>query len=168
MILSGVGEFRSPSIRLRQTPRTGLRQTIKNDKYYTMNKLELSLPSKLSNIPQVENFIEKLMEQYRLSEKVYGSIALSVLEAVHNAVLYGNKQNPQKKIMLTAIQNTKEVIITVEDEGEGFDFNHITDPTTPDKFMEESGRGLYLMGKLTDELIFAKSGAKVIMVFTLN
>lgn len=133
-----------------------------------MNKIELSIQSELSNIPQVENFIEKLIEQYQLSKKVYANIALSILEAVNNAILYGNKQNPQKAVKLTAIKNPRKVIITVEDEGEGFDFNHIPDPTTPEKFMEESGRGLYLMVKLTDELIFAKNGAKVIMVFTLN
>lgn len=133
-----------------------------------MNKLELSIQSELSNISQVENFIEKLIEQYQLSKKVYANVALSILEAVNNAILYGNKQNPLKKVRLAAIKNTHKVIVTVEDEGEGFDFNHIPDPTTPEKFMKESGRGLYLMIKLTDELIFAKNGAKVIMVFTLN
>lgn len=169
MIGCEVGEFRSPSIRLKQTPRTGLGQTkVKRQTIYQMNKLELSIQSKLDNIPQVENFIEKLMEQYRLSPKIYGNIALSIVEAVHNAILYGNKQNPQKKVMLTAVQNTQEVIITVEDEGEGFDFNHIPEPTIPEKFREESGRGLYLIGKLTDKLIFDKNGAKVIMIFTFN
>lgn len=133
-----------------------------------MNKLELSIQSELGNIPQVENFIEKLMEQFRLSPKVYANIALSLVEAVHNSILYGNKQNLQKKVILTAVQNIREVIITVEDEGEGFDYNRIPDPTIPEKFRKESGKGLYLMGKLTDKLIFDKNGAKVIMVFTFN
>lgn len=48
-----------------------------------MNKLELSIQSELGNISQVENFIEKLMEQFRLSPKVYANIALSLVEAVH-------------------------------------------------------------------------------------
>lgn len=160
------GELRSPSIRLRLTPRTGL-ETV-NKYNISMNKSELSIPSTLENIQLVENFIEIITEKYHLSEKLLGKVTLSVIEAVNNAILSGNKENPQKAVKLTAICNARSVIITVEDEGEGFDFSKIPDPTTPKRFMKESGRGLYLMSKLTDELIFDKNGAKVIMSFTLN
>lgn len=133
-----------------------------------MNKLELSIPSDLSNIPQAENFIEILINQYQLPEKLHGKISLSVIEAVNNAMLYGNKQNPSKMIKLTAVEGKQKIVITVEDEGEGFDFEHIPDPTTPENLMKISGRGLYLMVSLTDELLFAKNGAKVVMTFFLN
>lgn len=133
-----------------------------------MNKLELSISSEVGNIKQVENFIEILVEQIQLQEEIRGKIALPIVEATSNGILFGNKQNPLKMVHLTAIKNTKEVIITVEDEGEGFDFSQIPDPTTPERLMRTNGRGLYLMKKLSDKLLFAKNGAKVIMAFSLN
>lgn len=60
------------------------------------------------------------------------------------------------------------MIITVEDEGEGFDFSHIPNPTTPENLMKTTGRGLYLMMTLTDNLLFTRNGAKVEMTFVLN
>lgn len=93
---------------------------------------------------------------------------MSVIEAVNNAIISGNKQNPQRTVKLKAIKNTKKVIVTVEDEGEGFDFKQIPDPTTLEMPMLATGRGLYLIVNLTDELSFARNGAKVIMSFFLN
>lgn len=133
-----------------------------------MNKLELSIPSEVANVKKVENFVEYLMNEFQLQEKLRGKISLPIVEAVNNAILFGNKQNPQKTVKLTAIKSTKKITVTVEDEGEGFDFNKIPDPTTPDKLMQTTGRGLYLMVNLTDELLFARNGAKVIMSFLLN
>ncbi len=83
-------------------------------------------------------------------------------------ILFGNKQNPLKKVKLTAIKNTQKVIITIEDEGEGFDLKKIPDPTTPENLMKTTSRGLYLMAAFTYELLFAKNGAKVILIFPLN
>lgn len=133
-----------------------------------MNKLELSISSEIVNIKKVESFIEYFMDEFQIQEKLRGKIALSIVEAVNNAIISGNKQNPQKMVKLKAIKNTKRVIITIEDEGEGFDFKQIPDPTTPERLMQTTGRGLYLMVNLTDELLFAKNGAKVIMSFFLN
>lgn len=133
-----------------------------------MNKLELSISSEIVNIKKVESFIEYFMDEFQIQEKLRGKIALSIVEAVNNAIISGNKQNPQKMVKLKAIKNTKRVIITIEDEGEGFDFKQIPDPTTPERLMQTTGRGLYLIVNLTDELLFAKNGAKVIMSFFLN
>ena len=53
------------------------------------------------------------------------------------------------------------------DEGEGFDYTHIPDPTLPDNLTKDAGRGLYLMKTLTDELVFENDGSKVTLVFNL-
>lgn len=58
--------------------------------------------------------------------------------------------------------------ITVEDEGSGFDYTEIPDPTIPQKYMQAAKKGLYLMLNLTDKLSFAKHGAKVSMTFLLD
>lgn len=133
-----------------------------------MNKLNLTITSELVNIKIVENFIEHAIEEFELPERLKGKITLSLVEAVNNSILYGNKQNPQKLIKIAIVKSYKKVIFTVEDEGEGFNFNTIPDPTTPEHLEKVTGRGLYLMTHLTNELLFAKNGAKVIMIFSLT
>lgn len=130
-----------------------------------MNKLELSIASKVSNITEVECFIEQFTEQFRLPRKLYGRVSLSVIEAVNNAILSGNKQDPDKQVKIVAEQTTQQISITVEDEGEGFDYTYIPDPTLPDNIGKVAGRGLYLMKTLSDKLVFDKNGAKVTLVF---
>lgn len=132
-----------------------------------MKKLSITIASELNNIRKVENFIEKTIEQFKLSEELKGKITLSIIEAVNNSILYGNKQNPQKSVKLYAVRGRRKVIFTIEDEGEGFDYNNIPDPTTPLNLEQATGRGLYLMKHLTDVLLFDKNGAKVIMIFSL-
>ena len=58
--------------------------------------------------------------------------------------------------------------MAVEDGGEGFDFNNIPDPTTPENLIKVTGRGLFLMKKLTNELLFVQNGSKVIMTFSIE
>lgn len=133
-----------------------------------MNKLELSIPSEITNIKKVESFIEYFMDEFQIQKKLRDKITLSIIEAVNNAIISGNKQNPQKTVKLKAIKSARKVVVIVEDEGEGFDFKQIPAPTTPEMLMQTTGRGLYLMVNLTDVLLFAKNGTKVIMLFFLN
>lgn len=132
-----------------------------------MNKLEISIPSEIGNIVKVENFIENFLLYFNLPEVIYGKINLSVIEAVNNAILFGNKRQPEKMVALTAECDMDCLKVTVRDEGEGFDFTDIPDPTLPDNINRVTGRGLYLMKTLSDELIFENNGAKVTLVFYL-
>lgn len=133
-----------------------------------MSKSELTIFSDLNNLPEVEDFIENLIDKFGIEENLRVRIMLPVIEAVNNAILFGNKKDSKKTVKLTAAMNNREMIITVEDEGEGFDFSHIPNPTTPENLMKTTDRGLYLMMTLTDNLLFTRNGAKVEMTFVLN
>lgn len=133
-----------------------------------MNKLSLTITSELNNISKVESYIDQLFNEFKLSEKLRGKISLSIMEAVNNAILSGNKLNPQKMVKLDAAKNNRKIVIMVEDEGEGFDYKCLPDPTTSDNLMKATGRGLYLMITLTDKLLFMKNGSKVVMTFLLT
>lgn len=133
-----------------------------------MSKSELTIFSDLNNLPEVEDFIENLIDKFGIEENLRVRIMLPVIEAVNNAILFGNKKDSKKTVKLTAAMNNREMIITVEDEGEGFDFSHIPNPTTPENLMKTTGRGLYLMMTLTDNLLFTRNGTKVEMTFVLN
>lgn len=133
-----------------------------------MNKLEISIRSEIINIVKIESFIESFAEHFQLHADLYGKVSLSVIEAVNNAILSGNKQVPDKLVVVTAEKDENVFRITVKDEGDGFDYTHIPDPTLPDNIKKIAGRGLYLMKTLSDELIFEDGGSKVILIFKLK
>lgn len=132
-----------------------------------MNKLKLSIPSEVGNIIRVENFIESFSDIFGLRSEFFGKISLPVIEAVNNAILSGNKLSADKEVKLEAWKENNRFFVTVEDEGEGFDYTHIPDPTLPDNIEKDAGRGLYVMKSLSDELLFENNGAKVTLVFDL-
>jgi len=132
-----------------------------------MNKLNLSISSEVGNIVKVENFVESFGETFGLGAELFGKISLPVIEAVNNAILSGNKLVPEKEVRLNAWKDKDKFYVSVEDEGEGFDYTHIPDPTLPGNIEKVAGRGLYVMKTLSDELLFENNGAKVTLVFNL-
>ena len=86
---------------------------------------------------------------------------------MNNAILYGNKLDSSKYVKFFVYEEEKRLFVTVKDEGEGFDYSYIPDPTLPDNIEKDAGRGLYLMKTLSDDLIFEDGGSKVTMVFNL-
>lgn len=132
-----------------------------------MSKLEISISSEIGNIVKVENFIDSFAGYFNLQPKVMGKISLSIIEAVNNAILSGNKRQPDKKVNITAEKINQQFRVTVSDEGEGFDYSIIPDPTLPGNIDKDKGRGLYLMKTLSDELIFENNGSEVTLVFNL-
>lgn len=126
----------------------------------------------LASIPQsiniVDNLVDMLVLKYNISDDVYGNIITSLNEAVTNAIYHGNKQNPNKMVKLSVeIINQKKLICVVEDEGEGFDFNVLPDPTAPQNLENLTGRGVYIIKKLADQCIYSALGNQLEMHFRL-
>lgn len=135
-------------------------------------KLEISITSAIDNITDVENFIEQMFERLMTRDdypsKRLGQISLPIIEAVVNGVVAGNKNDTTKKITVLAERIGNKLKVTVSDEGKGFDYAIIPNPTSHQNLEKECGRGLYIMKVLTDDdLIFENNGATVIMTFDL-
>ena len=86
---------------------------------------------------------------------------------MNNAILSGNKREADKMVTVIAEKVNNQFRVTVNDEGDGFDYTNIPDPTLPDNIDKIAGRGLYLMKTLSNELIFENNGASVTLVFNL-
>jgi serine/threonine-protein kinase RsbW len=100
-----------------------------------------------------------------INQDNYGKILVAALEAVNNAIKHGNKNNPQKLVDVEIEYDKDELRITVTDEGEGFNPAGIPDPTMPENIEELSGRGVFLMTKLSDSITFNEKGNSVTMSF---
>lgn len=131
-----------------------------------MNKLTIT--SEIGNIVRVQNFIEQLVNGIELEKKIFGKMNLAIIEAVNNSILHGNHNNHTKLVSIEAESDDDKIIVSVSDEGEGFDYSTIPDPTIPENLNKKTGRGLYLMNVLSDNLEFQNNGSKVIMSFSLK
>ncbi|MCH2235824.1 MAG: ATP-binding protein [Crocinitomicaceae bacterium] len=131
-----------------------------------MHSLEIS--SQLENLPEVEAMIEKVCEELGVNEELFGNVLIAVTEAVNNAIIHGNKSQPSKKVTIIVNKKAQEVIFTVGDEGAGFDFENIPDPTAPENIEKLNGRGIFLMKNLSDNVEFEANGTKVNITFVVG
>ncbi len=128
---------------------------------------KLSFASKVENINIVEKLIDEVCAKYEINEDNYGNILIAVTEAVNNAIHHGNKSDPKAEVKIYFKVNNKELIFTIEDEGPGFDYDSLPDPTDPKNIEKPHGRGVFLMRNLSDDISFEKEGSTVTMVFNI-
>lgn len=133
-----------------------------------MNSLKIQIPAILENIRIVESFIDNVKDKYNINDDIYGNIMVAVTESVNNAIKHGNKMDKNKNVVLSAIYEENFVKFIIEDEGEGFDFHNLPDPTAPDRLDQLGGRGIFLMRHLSDEVSFSNNGKAVELIFYFN
>ena len=128
-------------------------------------KNELTFASKPENINIVEKLVDEISAEFNLSSEIYGNVLVATVEAVNNAILHGNKMDPKKKVKFSFRIEDKWITFTVKDEGTGFNFSNIPDPTLPENLEKPHGRGIFLMKHLVDEIHFMNNGSQVEMKF---
>lgn len=130
---------------------------------------QIKLASEIKNLNEVQIFVDKIVEDYNIDIDDYGNILISLTEAVTNAIVHGNKNNPQKMVSVSFNQPREEWFeFIVADEGKGFDFKNIPDPTDEKNILKPSGRGLFIIKSLSDEVCFQEQGNKVSIKFKIN
>lgn len=133
-----------------------------------MNTISIQIPSLIENIRMIESFIDNAKERFHLDEDLYGNIMIAVTEAVNNAIKHGNAGNSSKNVFLSLTLNDNLLKFIVRDEGNGFDFHHLPDPTSPENLEKPGGRGIFLMKHLCDEVEFHENGKSVELKFYMN
>jgi serine/threonine-protein kinase RsbW len=97
----------------------------------------------------------------------FNRIFLGISEAVNNAIMHGNRMNPEKNVFIKMNLQGNKINVEVEDEGSGFSDLRLYDPTNRENIKHEHGRGIYILSKIADELSFKENGRKVFIQFTI-
>jgi serine/threonine-protein kinase RsbW len=134
----------------------------------TMDTIKIVIPSITENIRIIESFIDNAKERFNLDDDIYGNIMIAVTESVNNAIMHGNKNDKSKNVTLSLSLNNNIINFTIIDEGNGFDFQNLPDPTSPENLDKPSGRGIFLMKHLSDEVNFKNEGTMVELSFYMN
>lgn len=129
---------------------------------------QLELPSNSASAPAVERYFEELFEARSLSEGLHGKVAVSISEAVNNAIHHGNRGDIGKTVVVNVDLSEEDLKIEVIDQGSGFEPETLPDPTAPENLEKETGRGIFIIKNLSDELEFEDDGRKMCMRFSLK
>ena len=98
-------------------------------------------------------------------------VSVAVRESVVNAIKHGNKNDPKKRVIVefSPVPPTAsdELVIRIEDQGEGFVPEEVADPLAPENILKSSGRGIFFMRNFMDDVTLrraAEGGMEVRMV----
>ena len=128
---------------------------------------DLNFASDIGNLRLVEKAIDELSLELDLSDEVYGNVLVATMEATNNAIIHGNRSNPEKEVKIKMKLEDKELMVHIEDQGEGFDHMNVPDPTAPENLEKINGRGIFLMERLSDEILYIEEGRIVELKFKL-
>jgi serine/threonine-protein kinase RsbW len=128
----------------------------------------ISIQSTLDNIGHIEKLVDEISEQCKLSSDVYGKILIATIEAVNNSIVHGNKFDKSKTVEVSVQISKSAIHIYVKDQGPGFKFEDVPDPTKPENIENVSGRGVFLMKNLADKINFEANGSHVELIFNIN
>jgi serine/threonine-protein kinase RsbW len=133
-----------------------------------MNTISIQVPSIVENIRMIESFIDNAKERFQLDDDMYGNIMIAVTEAVNNAIKHGNSGDKSKNVSLSLSLDESLLKFVIKDEGTGFNYENLPDPTAPENIEKIGGRGIFLMKHLSDEVEFKEKGRVVELSFYMN
>lgn len=133
-----------------------------------LKPMKFKIQSVPENISFVETFIEQIRDAVTLSDEVYGNILVALTEAVNNAIFHGNKCDSKKLVDVWIEKKNDVLLFTINDEGVGFNYDSLPDPTAPEYIEKPTGRGVFLMKQLSDKISFRNNGKSVEMQFKIS
>jgi serine/threonine-protein kinase RsbW len=116
----------------------------------TEQRVSYTLDSTLETVDSAENTATRIATDLGFAEDEVMQISMAVREGAVNAVLHGNAYAPDKKITLEFAHTTKDLVITIRDQGKGMDLSKIPNPLAPENLLKTSGRGIFLMRSFMD------------------
>lgn len=127
----------------------------------------LKIASRVESLREVEKMVDEVSVACSMSSEVYGNVLIATMEAANNAILHGNKLDVNKDVKLRFRWDAEKLELVVTDQGKGFNYHNIPDPTAPGNVEKVNGRGIFLMDRLSDEITFRENGSKVHLLFKL-
>jgi len=121
----------------------------------------LVIKSDVTELTKVEDFVINIFIEYKLDKKYFNKTYLCISEAVINSIRHGNKNDLKKQVLIVANCIETEIIIQIEDEGEGFDIKKVKNPTLKENVNKESGRGIFIIKNLSDGIEYNEKGNRV-------
>jgi len=127
-------------------------------------ELNMQIPADPSAIADVSDGVMRVLTEKGLIKDDDFSVERALQEALANAVRHGCGNDPAKQVhCIVTVDARGEVLIVVRDPGPGFDIASVPDPKRAENLFKPSGRGIFLINQLMDEVRFADEGREIRM-----
>jgi serine/threonine-protein kinase RsbW len=128
-----------------------------------------AIPSTLAALEDVVERLVTLACDLKCDRRHLERVELALREALANAIIHGNRQDPEKKVVVRCFcQPDRGMLLVIEDEGAGFDPSKVPNPTQAECLLETHGRGLFLMHRMMNTVRISRRGTRVTMLKRLQ
>jgi len=135
---------------------------------YNLNlEFGVILDSSPTGLQRLEKFLDTLRLYANTDESNFISIFIALSEAITNAMIHGNHGHPERNIYVSAVLKSDSISFSVEDEGNGFDEQKVSNPISEDNIPKPGGRGILIMRSLAKNMYYSKGGRKLNLLFGL-
>jgi len=132
--------------------------------YCSTCQFDMVIPARPTEIPTVTEGVLQLLRDKKWTEDEIIEVELALQEALANAIRHGAKGDPSQKIQCcVTCDETGGMMVVVRDPGSGFDETKVANPLHPENMLKPSGRGIFLINQLMDEVQFADGGREIQM-----
>jgi len=132
--------------------------------YTSTCEMNIVVPAEPASIPKVSEGVKQLLQGKGWTEDEVMPVELALDEALANAIRHGCKNDPSKKVQcIVTTDDHGELVIAVRDPGPGFEPAKVPNPLEGENLFKGSGRGVFLINQLMDEVGFADGGREVQM-----
>jgi serine/threonine-protein kinase RsbW len=110
-----------------------------------------------STVTMIDGVVDRIMGMIEQSDcwDAMESLDLVLREALANAIVHGNRSDPQKSVRIcVALQADCRMLIVVKDAGSGFDPSALPNPVVGQSLFSEHGRGIFLINRLMEDVQF--------------
>jgi serine/threonine-protein kinase RsbW len=131
----------------------------------------LTLPSTADQVAKADEFLESWLRKKGVPEDTIANMAIAVTELVNNAIKHGNRLQKNKMVTVSITYTPGKIVVTITDEGEGFNPEVIPDPLAEENLLKEIGRGIFIVNSLIDDVKFQfppEGGTKVTITKNIN
>jgi len=129
--------------------------------------LNIKISSDIKLLPLIEAVNDTFIELINPSENSKFQLSMAIREAVINAIVHGNKRKSNKTVNINYLIKDKMLKVAVSDEGEGFDYKKLPNPTLPENILKPYGRGIFFIKSFMDRVSFSfkpKVGLTITMI----
>lgn len=115
-------------------------------------QFRLTIDSRFENIELVQVVLNDTLERLGLQDDTRHWVDLATREAVANAIKHGNQEETGKRVVIEMALEGPDLVVSVADQGGGFDPGQVSSPLSPENLLRPSGRGLFYMQSFMDRV----------------
>ncbi|MBS1272342.1 MAG: Serine-protein kinase RsbW [Candidatus Marinimicrobia bacterium] len=126
---------------------------------------EISIANDPQHVQELIEITERKIIEASIPGEIADDVSIALLEAVNNAIIHGNQRNFNKNVTVRMTIADSKIELVVSDEGTGFDPSQLEDPSQPENIFRPSGRGLFFIRQLMDEVEInsTNTGSEIVM-----